>query len=126
MIGLGVDIIEIERIEMAIKKNEHFLTRLFTENELDYIKSKGSKTETVAGLFAAKEAVSKVLGSGLLKFTWQDIEIDHTKLGQPFVILHKGAKDRGLSIGVNQVLLSISHCKTYAIANAMGQYVEGL
>lgn len=126
MIGLGVDIVEIERIELAIKKNDKFMTRLFTELEVQYIKNKGSKNETVAGLFAAKEAVSKVLGTGISNFTWQDIEIDHTPEGQPIVLLHGGAKERGLVIGVNQVLLSIAHCKTYAIANAMGQYVEGL
>ena len=126
MIGLGVDIVEIERIELAIKKNDKFLTRLFTEQEIEYIENKGSKNETVAGLFAGKEAVSKVLGTGISKFTWKDIEIDHTEEGQPFVLLHRGAKERGLAIGINQVLLSIAHCKTYAIANAMGQHVEGL
>lgn len=125
MVGLGVDIVEIDRIEKAVASNPKFLTRLFTDQEQAYIQSKGQKAETVAGLFAAKEAVSKVLGTGISTFTWQDIEVDHTPEGQPFVVLHGGARTRGLAVGINQVLLSIAHCKTYAIANAMGQYVEG-
>lgn len=124
MLGLGVDIIEIDRIASAMEKSDQFIERLFTDQEKVYILNKGQKSETVAGLFAAKEAVSKVLGTGISKFSWKDIEISHTAEGQPRVSLHRGAKTIALSKGMGEILVSIAHCKTYAIANAMGQSLE--
>lgn len=120
MLGLGIDIIEIERIKNAIEKQGKFLSKLFTDYELAYYEKKGSKAETIAGLFAAKEAVSKVLGKGVSGFTWQDIEIKHTDHGQPIVLLHKGAKEMADEKEIDHVLVSISHCKEYAVANAAG------
>ena len=124
MLGLGVDIIEIDRIASAMEKSDQFIERLFTDQEKKYILNKGKKSETVAGLFAAKEAVSKVLGTGISKFSWKDIEISHTAEGQPRVSLHREAKTLALSKGMGEILVSIAHCKTYAIANAMGQSLE--
>lgn len=120
MIGLGIDIIEIKRIEKAIEKHDNFLTRIFCENEILYFKSKGNKAETVAGLFAAKEAVSKVLGTGISGFPWLDIEISHTEFGQPIVILKDQAKKLADEKSITKIMISISHCKTYAVANAAG------
>ncbi len=119
VLGIGIDIIEIERIERAIAKQSSFLDKLFTEYEQSYYHRKGEKAETIAGFFAAKEAVSKVLGTGI-RYTWKDIEIHHTEYGQPFVILHGEAKKIATDRGINSVLVSISHCKTYAVANAAG------
>jgi holo-[acyl-carrier protein] synthase len=124
MLGLGVDIIEIDRIASAMNKSDQFMEKLFTELEKTYILNKGQKSETVAGIFAAKEAVSKVLGTGISSFSWKDIEINHTLEGQPKVVLHRKAKDIALSKGIGEILVSIAHCKTYAIANAMGQSLE--
>lgn len=120
MIGIGVDIIEIERIEKAIRKNDKFLQRLFNESEIAYIEKKGNRAETVAGLFAAKEAVSKVLGTGISVFPWLDIEISHTESGQPIVILKNQAKTLANEKSITNIMISISHCKTYAVANAAG------
>jgi len=120
MTGLGVDIIEIDRIEEAVKKSDKFLVRIFTDLERQYIEKKGSKSETIAGLFAAKEAVAKVLGTGISGFSWHDIEVSHSDQGQPLVSLHQGARKRADELGINRVHLSIAHCKTYAVANAMG------
>lgn len=118
MKGLGVDIVEIERIEKAIQK-DRFLQKLFTEKERSYFENKGSRPETVAGIFAAKEAVSKVLGTGVV-YAWTDIEIDHTELGQPIVVLHNKAKKISEEIGIQTIHISISHSKRYAVANAVG------
>lgn len=118
MIGLGVDIIEIDRIAKAVEKNDKFLERLFTIEEQTYLKTKNM--ESVAGMFAAKEAVAKVLGSGISGFKWQDIEIGHHDTGQPFVRCHSGAKERMIALGISEIMISISHCKTYAVANAIG------
>lgn len=120
MIGIGVDIIEIDRIEKALQKNNGFIEKICTTYEQNYYTEKGKKSETVAGLFAAKEAVSKVLGKGVSGYSWRDIEIKHTANGQPIVVLHEGAREQANALGIDKILVSISHCKTYAVANAAG------
>lgn len=120
MVGLGIDIIEIERVASAIKKNDRFLERMFTENERLYFSDKNNKMESIAGVFAAKEAVAKVLGTGISGFKWIDIEIQHKDTGQPYVILHNGAAELAENKAIKEIFISISHCKTYAVANAMG------
>ena len=74
--GIGNDILEIDRIKSAIEKNSRFLTKIYTKSELDYYQAKGEKIETLAGMFCAKEAVSKSLGTGFVSFAFTDIEID--------------------------------------------------
>lgn len=118
--GLGIDIIEIERIEKAIHKNARFLEKIFTEHENAMFRNKHMKVETIAGNFAAKEAVSKVLGSGVAGFRWTDIEILRETDGKPYVILHRGALRRAEERGIEKIEVSISHNKTTAIANAIG------
>lgn len=120
MVNIGIDIIEIERINKAMEK-KNFLKRIFTESEIEYIIKKGNKAETVAGLFAAKEAVSKVLGTGISKISWTDIEVQHEKSGKPTIELKNNAKIIALDNGIKKVMISISHCKTYAVANAFGE-----
>ena len=75
IIGIGTDIIEIERIEIAVKRTKGFINKLFTENEINIFESRGFKSEVIAGNFAAKEAVSKALGTGFRGFGVKDIEI---------------------------------------------------
>ena len=69
ILDIGVDIVEIDRIKEALTKNERFLNKLFTKNEIEYFKSKNFKVETIAGNFAAKEAISKAIGTGIRNFT---------------------------------------------------------
>ncbi len=117
--GLGVDIIEIARISQAIAHNPRILERLFTPRELADYRERGSRTETLAGKFAAKEAVVKALGTGLRGFPWTDVEILPDALGKPgCFFLGKAAKQLEVS-GVKTVLISIAHNRTMAIANAM-------
>lgn len=123
IIGIGVDIIEIERVRQAIQNNKNFLSKLFTEKEIDYFISRNMNSEVIAGNFAAKEAVSKALGTGIRGFSFKDIEILRNELGKPEVILHSGAK----LIGNNNSLrihLSISHNNSSAIAYSVleGEY----
>lgn len=113
--GIGNDIVEIERIEKAIGK-PGFKTRVFTEKELELIKSKGDKAETYAGRFSAKEAVSKAFGTGVRDFNLVDIEILQNELGKPVVVLKNSLKEKYENL---QIELSISHCKTYATAVAI-------
>ncbi|MGV1060218.1 holo-ACP synthase [Clostridium perfringens] len=128
IIGIGVDIIEIERVRQAIQNNKNFLSKLFTEKEIDYFISRNMNSEVIAGNFAAKEAVSKALGTGIRGFSFKDIEILRNELGKPEVILHSGARLIGNKlIGNNNSLrihLSISHNNSSAIAYSVleGEY----
>ena len=128
IIGIGVDIIEIERVRQAIQNNKNFLSKLFTEKEIDYFISRNMNSEVIAGNFAAKEAVSKALGTGIRGFSFKDIEILRNELGKPEVILHSGAKSIGNKLVGNnnslRVHLSISHNNSSAIAYSVleGEY----
>ncbi len=79
--GIGTDITEIRRIEKAITRNKNFTNKLFTKDEMDLWKKKNFKLEFIAGRFAAKEAVSKALGTGIRDFNFKDIEIINNELG---------------------------------------------
>ncbi|MDK0858104.1 holo-ACP synthase [Clostridium perfringens] len=128
IIGIGVDIIEIERVRQAIQNNKNFLSKLFTEREIDYFISRNMNSEVIAGNFAAKEAVSKALGTGIRGFSFKDIEILRNELGKPEVILHNGANLIGNKLVENnnslRVYLSISHNNSSAIAYSVleGEY----
>ena len=128
IIGIGVDIIEIERVRQAIQNNKNFSSKLFTEREIDYFISRNMNSEVIAGNFAAKEAVSKALGTGIRGFSFKDIEILRNELGKPEVILHNGANLIGNKLVGNnnslRVHLSISHNNSSAIAYSVleGEY----
>ena len=113
--GIGNDIIEIKRIENAVKK-ESFVKKVFTEKEIEYIISRGGRAETYAGKFSAKEAVSKALGTGVRGFSPNDIEILNNELGKPYVIFKNSIEDFNNKYFVE---ISISHCKEYATAAAI-------
>lgn len=115
----GVDIIEINRIEKAMQK-PNFVDKLFTEKEQRYFQKKVTAIQSVAGMFAAKEAVSKVLGEGIGKAEWKMIEILHNSFGKPFVVLHEEAKRLAEKCGISYIDISISHNQTTAIAFAVG------
>ena len=118
--GIGVDICTISRIAEAIKK-PHFVERVFTPAEQEYLDSRGAlRGQSAAGLFAAKEAVAKALGTGFAHGVapWL-IEIGHDDFGAPNVHLKDGAKERLARMGGTQVLISISHEGDSAIAFAL-------
>lgn len=115
ILGIGNDIVEIERIEKAIS-NEKFLKRVYTEKEIEIIEKKGSKAASYAGRFSAKEAISKALGTGVRDFNLTDIEILNDELGKPYVVLKNELKDRMVDMRIE---ISISHSKEYATAVAV-------
>lgn len=112
---IGTDIIEIERVRKSAE-NESFLTGVFTAAERAYYAQHGSRAETLAGMFCAKEAVAKALGTGFNGFRPGDIEITHTQSGAPTVCLAGKAK---ALFPDAQIEVSISHCKEYATAVAI-------
>ena len=118
IIGIGTDIIEIERIEKAIKTNKSFLNKLFTEDENILFKSKAMRTEVIAGNFAAKEAISKALGTGVRGFSFKDIEILRDELGKPVAKLNENVEKK-IEGKLYKLNISISHNNTSAIAFAI-------
>lgn len=121
ILGIGTDIIEINRIERVVTKTPSFLDKVFTERERKYFAYKNNRPETIAGIFAAKEAVSKALGTGFRSFSPNDIEVTPDKLGKPQVFLLGNAQKLGQELGVTKVFVSISHCQTYAVAYALAE-----
>lgn len=118
VVGTGIDIIEVDRIERAAEQKE-FLERIFTENEYNYYKKCNCNPQTLAGTFAAKEATAKALAAGFNGIGWRDIEILHDELGKPYVQLWNAAIERMHSLGGRCIHISISHIKTLAIAQAI-------
>lgn len=121
IIGTGVDIVEISRIKNAAKKwQKDFLSKIFTDNELGYSNEKASSYQHLAARFAAKEAVLKALGSGLTsRMEWRDIEIWNEKSGKPNVRLSGEVKQVSQSRGVRDIIISMSHTRTYAVASVI-------
>ena len=119
IVGIGNDIIEIERIEKAISK-EGFKNKVYTQRELENIEKRGNRMETYAGIFSAKEAISKAIGTGVREFSLTDLEILNDDLGKPYVVvsekLDKILKNKKESY---QIEISISHSKKYATAMAI-------
>lgn len=121
ILGLGNDIIEIHRIKDALEKNPRFLSRVFTEKETEYFLSRKMKIESIAGGFAAKEAVSKALGTGFRDFSMKDIEVLRDRQGKPFAILHKNALKTARQKGIKEIHISITHSREFAFAVAAVQ-----
>lgn len=117
VLGVGIDLIEIERISKAISGSKKFIGRVFTEREIIYCsRRKKSYLQHYAGRYAAKEAVRKALGSRL---SWKDVEICNGSEGAPRVKLYGRAKKTAEKLKAEDVLLSISHCKNIAIAQVV-------
>lgn len=113
ILGIGTDIVEIDRVSKAIQKDS-FLNKCFTQNEINLIKKKSPQTAT--GNFCAKEAFSKALGTGFRNFSLKDVEVLRDNLDKPYIILHNNAKNIFEKIEANSIYVSISHCKEYATA----------
>lgn len=114
--GLGNDIVEVARIEKAIK-NENFVKRVYTEKEILELNQKGkNKILSYAGRFSAKEAISKAIGTGVRNFNIIDIEILNNKLGKPEVFFYGNLKEL---LKNKKIEISISHTKDYATAIAI-------
>ena len=119
IVGIGNDIIEIERVEKAISK-EGFIAKVYTQREIENIVKRGNRTETYAGIFSAKEAISKAIGTGVREFALTDLEILNDDLGKPYVIVSdKLNKIIQRKKEIYQIEIAISHSKKYATAMAI-------
>jgi len=121
ILGTGIDIVEIGRFKIAVKKwGRNFLGKIFTENEIGYSKKRRFESQHLSARFATKEAVFKSFGQdkGSIR-KWTDIEIVNDKNGKPGVILHGSAKKLAKKFGVGAVIVSMSHSHKYAVASAI-------
>lgn len=121
--GIGIDIVEIKRIEKALKTTP-LLERFFTKAEALELTGKLIHVHA-AGKFAAKEAVVKALGTGFSGFKWTDVEIIKAPSGKPSVKLKGRALDTARKKGIDKIHVSISHSREYAAAQAIAVKTSG-
>jgi holo-[acyl-carrier protein] synthase len=115
---IGIDVIEIARIETAITRwGGHFLKHVYTQRELGLCRN---RTPHLAAQFAAKEAVMKALGTGSPHIGWQEIEILSSSNGKPQVHLGGRAEIKAQELGLEEIVISLSHSRDYAIASVVG------
>jgi len=121
VVGIGTDIVECLRVAQMIERHgELFLTRVYTPHEIEYCSARKAATQHYAGRFAAKEAVLKALGTGWTRgVQWRDIEVRNELGGQPRIALCGGAREMCEKLGITEMLISISHCRTHATAYAL-------
>jgi holo-[acyl-carrier protein] synthase len=114
MLRTGVDLVEIKRIQGTVERyGERFLRRIYTARELAEV---GNNYSSLAARFAAKEAVSKALGSGIGAITWHEIEIQRGRANQPILHLYGAAQELARELGLKDWSVSLSHSALLAIA----------
>ena len=121
ILGIGTDITECLRIAQMIERHgELFIARVYTPQEIQYCQSRKQSTQHFAGRWAAKEAVLKAVGTGWRRgISWRDVEIRNQLGGKPVVALFGGLREVAEELGIGQILVSISHCRSHATAYAL-------
>lgn len=117
VIGIGTDLIEIDRVAKACE-HKNFLLKYYTEQEINLY---STNIERLAGNFAVKEAVSKMLGTGFRKITPIEIEVLRDPLGKPYVNLYGAALELSKNLGILKIFVSITNTKVYASAFVIGE-----
>lgn len=119
MLSTGVDIIEISRVRQVLERyGQRFLKRVFTPGEIEYCRG---RAPNLAARFAAKEAAMKALGTGFRGVAWKDIEVVRHQSGAPSIELHGRAKIRAQRLGLQEMALSLSHSREYAVASVVAR-----
>ncbi|HSB03865.1 MAG TPA: holo-ACP synthase [Thermodesulfobacteriota bacterium] len=121
IIGTGIDIVNIERIDHLITRwGDLFLRRVFTEREIVRCQKQARPSECFALRFAAKEAFLKAIGLGYREgIRWTDMEVENDSMGKPFLSVHRKAKELIQLLRVRQALLTLSHDRPYAVAHVI-------
>ncbi|MBN1317155.1 MAG: holo-ACP synthase [Anaerolineales bacterium] len=118
MIRVGVDLVEVDRIESLLERyGDRFARRIFTDREF---RDSCRQPERLAARFAAKEAVSKALGTGIGSMSWRHVEVVHDEKGMPNLILSGAAADIASGLGLVEWAISLSHTQKQAIAFVVG------
>ena len=123
MLVTGVDIIEIERVKRVhAQYGDRFLRRIYTDAEAAYCRGRAPQ---LASRFAAKEAVMKLLGTGVRGVRWRDIEVVRVRGQAPHIKLHGTAAARAERIGLTDIAVSLSHSREFAVASVVGESERG-
>jgi len=129
VVGIGIDIVNIDRIERLIARwGNLFLSRVFTEREIIWCQKRARSPECFATRFAAKEAFLKAIGWGLRNgIQWRDIEVENDPMGKPLLAFHRRAKEVLKAHRIKQALITLSHDRPYAVAHVLleGTHDEG-
>jgi holo-[acyl-carrier protein] synthase len=115
LVGVGVDICDVGRMQRALERHPTLPSRVFTEEEVAYCETKAAPAECYAGRFAAREAVIKALG-GVRGGKWKDISVSRAPSGAPSILLAGAAKARADSLGVDRLMISFAHERNAAVA----------
>src|SRR6187549_3192315 len=121
MIGIGVDVVEIERFRRSLARTPSMRERLFTAVELDYVAPKSDPIPSLAARFAAREAVMKALGVGLGAFGFHDVWVERAESGAPSLVVAGKAADLAAAAGVTMWHLSLTHCDYVAAAYVIAE-----
>jgi len=121
IVAHGIDLVDCPRIEEMIKRHgERFVNRVFTANEQAYAEKNKNSIEKLAGRFAAKEAILKLIGTGWRgKIAWTDIEVINNSTGQPEITLRGEVEKIADKLGIKHISVSITHTANFAIASAV-------
>ena len=121
IVAHGIDLVDFGRIEqMMARHGDRFIDRIFTPAEQNYANANRNRVEKLAGRFAAKEAILKLLGTGWRgKIAWTDIEVVNDHLGRPLVTISGEVKAIADKLGIGQISISITHTSNFAIASAV-------
>jgi holo-[acyl-carrier protein] synthase len=116
IVGIGTDIIEVNRIERLLAKQERFKERIFTQGEIEYCEHKKNKAQNYAARFAVKEALLKAIGTGWRKgVVFKEIDVVNNEKGKPELVLSGTVKKITKEMGVTNIQVSISHLEDLAI-----------
>lgn len=122
IMGVGTDILQIARIEQSLQRTPKLAERILTSDELKFFAEDSRPALFLAKRFAAKEAVSKALGTGIGRgVSWHHIQIDKDEYGRPLVTLVEGAEARATSLGITNLQLSYSDEREYIVAFAVAE-----
>ena len=115
--GIGVDILAVDRMRRILERENRFIYRVFTDEEIQYCESQAWRAQHFAARFAAKEAFFKAFGTGWRDgMTWQNVWVDRDSLGKPSLCLCGPAKERFDSLGFKTIHISLSHSREFAVA----------
>lgn len=120
VIGIGVDVVEIDRIRRITVSRPRFVERVYTDGEQRYCRTATDPGDRFAARFAAKEATMKALGTGLGGIDFRDVEIAKEPSGAPVLIVHDRAAQRSSALGIRRWVVTLSHSETVAVAVVAG------
>lgn len=127
ILGLGIDLIEIDRIGKAIARHERFVSRIFSAREREFCEGCSRPARRYAACFAAKEAASKALGTGMRGIGWREVEMLEDEGGRPSLSLSGRAEEAANRLGISEIKVSVSHSRgmAVAVAQAVGRGRDG-